>query len=193
MNNEPKGNKETILDVALNLFTLRGYDAVGVQELCAASAISKPTLYHYFGSKHGILNSIMDTKGRQLFRIVEADCEYDHDLVMNLTALTRDVLQFAKAQPIFFRLYLALSVSAPESEGFRSVSALRNDIDDCVRNLFNAAVTDHGNMRGREQVYSETFTALLGNRALAVVNHKFEISDASIHQSVHQFMHGIFS
>jgi len=52
-------NRETILACALQLFSARGYDAVGVQEIVEAVGIQKPTLYHYFGSKAGLLHSLL--------------------------------------------------------------------------------------------------------------------------------------
>ncbi len=32
-----------------------GYDAMGIQRIVEAARITKPTLYHYFGSKQGLL------------------------------------------------------------------------------------------------------------------------------------------
>ena len=52
-------NRENILTCALELFYQRGYDAVGIQEICQAAGITKPTLYHYFGSKYGLLEVLL--------------------------------------------------------------------------------------------------------------------------------------
>ena len=52
-------NKEKILESALDLFYSKGYDAVGVQEIVERSGITKPTLYHYFGSKYGLLEHLV--------------------------------------------------------------------------------------------------------------------------------------
>ena len=53
-------NRENILTCALELFYQRGYDAVGIQEICQAAGITKPTLYHYFGSKYGLLEVLLE-------------------------------------------------------------------------------------------------------------------------------------
>src|SRR5215211_7966667 len=53
------GNRALILDRALGLFAARGYDAVGVQEIVEAAGVTKPTLYHYFGSKRGLLEALV--------------------------------------------------------------------------------------------------------------------------------------
>ena len=54
-------NKEKILETALDLFYAKGYDAVGVQEIAEKSGVTKPTLYHYYGSKYGLLESLIKT------------------------------------------------------------------------------------------------------------------------------------
>ena len=48
-------NKQRILEVGLTLFAQRGYEATSVQEICDQVEITKPTLYHYYGSKQGLL------------------------------------------------------------------------------------------------------------------------------------------
>lgn len=46
-NIETTGNKETIKEIAIKLFSEKGYDAVGVQQICEKAEITKPTLYYY--------------------------------------------------------------------------------------------------------------------------------------------------
>ena len=51
---------ERILQSALELFASNGYDATSVREICAAAGITKPTLYHFFGSKEGVYRALVD-------------------------------------------------------------------------------------------------------------------------------------
>ena len=71
-------NKEKILECALNLFYQKGYDAVGVQEIVTAVGITKPTLYYYYKSKYGLLESLLSEKcnrmNEQLREIGRASC-----------------------------------------------------------------------------------------------------------------------
>ena len=48
-----------ILEEALKLFSNNGYEATGVQEICEQAGVTKPTLYHYFGSKQGLLDAVL--------------------------------------------------------------------------------------------------------------------------------------
>src|SRR4051812_24387581 len=58
---------ERILSTALDLFAVKGYDATAVREICEAAGITKPTLYHFYGSKDGVLRALVSS-GFQRFR-----------------------------------------------------------------------------------------------------------------------------
>ena len=47
--------RESLLDEALKLFSTRGYEAVGVQEVALRAGVTKPSLYHHFGSKERLV------------------------------------------------------------------------------------------------------------------------------------------
>ena len=40
---------------------MKGYDATAVREICEAAGITKPTLYHFFGSKDGVLEALVQS------------------------------------------------------------------------------------------------------------------------------------
>ena len=61
-------DRTTIENAALELFHKRGFDAVKVQDICAACGITKPTFYHYVPSKDDILLRYYD----DVVEIVEA-------------------------------------------------------------------------------------------------------------------------
>ena len=56
-----KNKKEIIMDAALNLFSEKGYAAVGVDEIGAEAGVKGPAIYHYFKGKEAILNDLVDT------------------------------------------------------------------------------------------------------------------------------------
>lgn len=45
---------------ALDLFSRKGYEGTSVRELCEAAGITKPTLYHFYGSKEGVYRALVD-------------------------------------------------------------------------------------------------------------------------------------
>ena len=57
--------KQIITDKALELFSERGYDAVGVGEIAAAVGIKAPSLYNHFPSKQSIFDAIVDATAKR--------------------------------------------------------------------------------------------------------------------------------
>ena len=51
---------DRILLKALALFSDKGYDATSVREICEAAGVTKPTLYHFYGSKEGVYRAIVE-------------------------------------------------------------------------------------------------------------------------------------
>lgn len=51
--------KQKILDEALSLFSVKGYNAVSVEEIATAVGIKAPSLYKHFTSKKDIFDSLM--------------------------------------------------------------------------------------------------------------------------------------
>ena len=56
----PSPSADRILLSALELFSSKGYDATSVREICEAAGITKPTLYHFYGSKEGMYRALVD-------------------------------------------------------------------------------------------------------------------------------------
>lgn len=67
----PINNRTKLLAAATHLFALHGYEAVGVQLIVAAVGVTKPTLYHYFGSKRGLLDALLAASFTDFFAAIE--------------------------------------------------------------------------------------------------------------------------
>ena len=61
--------RSQILKAAADLFARRGYTAATLNEVAAASGVSKATLYHYFSDKHALLEDIVRSHVARLQRI----------------------------------------------------------------------------------------------------------------------------
>ena len=51
--------KDKIMDVALHMFSERGYEAVSVRDICGEVGIKESTLYYHFKNKKDILDSLV--------------------------------------------------------------------------------------------------------------------------------------
>jgi AcrR family transcriptional regulator len=71
-----EARRETIIDTSARLFAANGYHATGINELCDANELGKGALYHYIGSKEGLLvaihDRVMDEVMRGADRVAEA-------------------------------------------------------------------------------------------------------------------------
>lgn len=185
-------NRSKILSNAIHLFSLRGYDAVGVQEIADAVGVKKPTLYHYFGSKSGLLKTILEETFEELFTSLEK-VEYNRNLIDSLKPVARSYFDFALKHRSFYRMQLSMWFSPIESEGFKAVAAINEKQLNILEALFERAAEDHGNMRGRHKAYAATFLGMINTYIGIGLNGYAELNEELVHKSVHQFLHGVFS
>ncbi len=191
--NTAMDNRSNILACALRLFTSRGYEAVGVQEIVDAAGITKPTLYHYFGSKLGLLEALLEEHFSQLHEQVEKAAAYKGDLPLTLNKLAATYFRFAKEHSTFYRMQLAMWFAPPDSDVHRAVFKFDQALHQLVETMFVHAAQDHGNMKGRHQAYAATFVGMVNTYIGLALNGYAQLDDQLVYKAVHQFMHGIFS
>lgn len=180
---------------AVRLFTRRGYDGVGVQEICDSSGITKPTLYHYFGSKRGLIEAIIREQGAPLVEALARAAQYERDIVRSVTRVAECLFDFAEEHPELYRMFLAMWFSPPDSEYAPAVGELFRRQHAILEKLFLDAVPEHGNMRGRHEQYAislrGTVDTYVGLRLQGATGSRG--GRESLHRILHQFLHGVFS
>lgn len=186
-------NRGLILDCALKLFAARGYDAVGVQEIVDAAGISKPTLYHYFNSKRGLLDALLESHFLPLLDGLHAAAAYRGDLKLALEGAAQFYFDFAAQHPAFYRMQLALYFAPPDSEPNQAVAGYNLSQHLLLEALFQQAALDHGNMLGRQRRYAASFLGTINTYAAMQLNSYIVLDESVTRQLVHQFMHGILS
>jgi AcrR family transcriptional regulator len=186
-------NRNRLLECALALFSARGYDAVGIQEVVDAAGVTKPTLYHYFQNKHGLLTALLEKNFSMLLETVRKEAIYQGDLPLTLQKIIQVYFSFAQEHPLFYRMQLTMHFASPDSEPNQAVKSFNLDQYEILQTLFIEATKDHGNMRGRHQAYAATFLGMINTYIGLFLNGYIELNDALVYQAAHQFMHGIFS
>ncbi len=63
--------KTRLLQTAMELMYVRGYNAVGVQEICTHAGVKKGSFYHFFPSKRDLLLEVIDIYGHQVQAVWE--------------------------------------------------------------------------------------------------------------------------
>jgi AcrR family transcriptional regulator len=186
-------NRSILLSHSLELWSQRGYDAVGVQEIVESAGVTKPTLYHYFGSKRGLLDALIEEQSSGLRDAVAAASDYRGDLVATLEAVVRTYFDFAQANGPFYRMQLGFWFAPPQSDEHQAMLANSLGQHATLERLFESATTQHGNMRGRHKAYAATFLGMINTYIGLWLNGYAELDGRLVYQAVHQFMHGILS
>ena len=108
-----------ILQTALGLFSRKGYDATSVREICEASGITKPTLYHFFGSKDGVYRALVDGALEGFQREIAARVAGAGTATDRLRSVARAYFEYAAREREMVRFMLSL-IYSPSSAAPRT-------------------------------------------------------------------------
>lgn len=170
-------NRTILLNCTLDLFASYGYDAVGVQEIVTTAGITKPTLYHYFGSKRGLLDVLLEEKYSQLLKIIADSAIYNGDLPLTLYKIVSSYFNFTVNNLNFYRMSVAMSFSPRESDTYEAILPYLKKQTYIMENLFIVASNDHGNMMGRHKFYSSTLIGMVNTYADLCFSEALELTD----------------
>lgn len=190
-------NRMLLLQCAKELFYAKGYDAVGVQEIVERAGLSKPTLYYYFGSKIGILRTLIEIKFNELRTFVGRALDSQGDIRKHLYCLAEAYCYCFERDREFYMLMMALFYSARENEAYKIIRPYITEFYETVVKMFEDASDQLGNMHGRQRQFAVGFIGTINQYLLVHCEmdpeHKEEIGSEEITSLVNQFMYGIFS
>ena len=70
-----KETQRRILAAAAELFYSQGFRSVGIEAICSKAAVTKPTLYYYFGSKNALIAAYLEERNEAIFSILTRTAE----------------------------------------------------------------------------------------------------------------------
>lgn len=106
---------DRILQKALELFATKGYDATSVREICEAATITKPTLYHFYGSKEGVYRALVNGALEGFRAAVGRALEGEGSVRDRLRRLILASFDAARREPGLSRFVLGLIHHPPNS------------------------------------------------------------------------------
>lgn len=185
-------NRQWILSTALELFSKKGYDGVGMAEICAEAEVSKPTVYYYFQSKKGLFEAILNDYGEVMCDELRKATLTERDFIKNLTDLLKAQIKYAKENPEFFRLYMNLDCNAYDDdfEVFETLSSLRFGVESVYTELFEKSSATFGNMRGHEELFSNIYKSIVESTTKQILNDHLEATEENIFKIVKCFVYG---
>lgn len=185
--------KEKMLSAALKLFAADGYENVGIQKIVEAVDVKKPTLYHYFGSKQGLLVALLEQHFEPFLEDLAGIAVYRGDITLTLENIVKVYFRFALASPDLYRFALSLMYSSEQSEARKTMYPFVERQYTILEEVFRRAEQDHGNMRGRSKRYAVTFQGMINSYITTYFYGQVALSDESAYIACKQYMHGIFS
>lgn len=186
--------RDEMLDQALGLFVQKGFDNVGVQSIVEAVGVQKPTLYHYFQSKSGLLVALLQRDYSPLLERLQTAAAYQGDLPHTLETLARVYFAFALEYGRVYRFALASIYAPRDSELSRAFLPYFTRQHELLAGVFQLATREHGNMKGRHALHAITF---LGALNAMIISHYHDpqvgLGEQQAFLTCKHFMYGIYS
>ncbi|HEY3015297.1 MAG TPA: TetR/AcrR family transcriptional regulator [Nocardioides sp.] len=132
---------DSLLDVAVGIFTERGFDGTSMEQLARAAGLSKSSIYHHVESKDELLRRSLDRALDGLFGVLAAT--EDGRAIDRLEAVVRGSVRVLVAEQPHVTLLLRVRGNTPVE---RQALARRRDFDRAVTRLVERAV-DEGDLR----------------------------------------------
>jgi AcrR family transcriptional regulator len=158
---EPRSN-DRILFKALELFSEKGYDATSVREICEAAGVTKPTLYHFYGSKEGVYRAIVEGALARFRSDMIATLQGDGSLRDRLVAMAGAYIEASLRQPDLARFIMALIHNPPRSAPATDFVGFYDSILTALARAIEAAVAGSQIAPGPTDIRLLIFMGALG-------------------------------
>jgi len=193
-------SKETLLECALTLFSEKGYESAGINEIVQAAGVTKPTLYYFFQSKEGIFQEILKKYYEQFNTILANESvyfpnaeSYENDVLPTLLRIANAYFTFAGENEKFYMMVLSLAFAPPTAQTTILIKPYNIAQYKIITQCFERIAEVHANIKGKERLFACHFVAML-NANIGFWHHGFEeIDEQKARIIVKHFMHGIFS
>lgn len=185
--------RNLILERALGLFADRGYNGVGVEELASAAGVAKPTLYHYFGSKQGVLDALLREQFDPFLGDLAEAAIYEGDLQLALSRIIRTVFDFGAANPQLYWMVLGAELTARDDRATGILSERLDRERALLIDLFIRAALDQGAIKGKERLAAETLLAMMTIHLRLAARGEITLDDTAILYLIRHLIYGIYS
>jgi TetR/AcrR family transcriptional regulator len=162
MATSPAKSTDRILQRSLELFSSKGYDATSVREICAAAGITKPTLYHFYGSKEGVYRAIVEGALERFRADLVRALGTQGALRDRLLRMARAYVEAGVREPDLARFIMALIHNPPRSAPATDFVGFYQGILDELARAVDAAVARGEIAPGPTDVRLLVFMGALG-------------------------------
>jgi len=158
----PAPSADRILASALELFSSKGYDAASVREICETAEITKPTLYHFYGSKEGVYRALVEGALDDFRREIGRALAEPGPAVRRLQRVARVYFESARARRDLLRFIYSLIHNPPSSAPATDFPRFYDEVVARIAGAVEAGVR-RGELRaGRTDLRMIVFMGALG-------------------------------
>jgi AcrR family transcriptional regulator len=186
----PDDTRKELLDRALELFAAYGYDGVGVQQICNAAGVTKPTLYHHFGSKRGLLQTLMEARLEALHAALAEAAAPRLSLAAALTTIAEKTFAYAASERTFYRLYLTLWFAPIRSEAYEVARIFHERHFAAIERMFRDAARSDPALEGRGRALAAAFLGLVNNHIGLALNNYAALNARLARHTAQAFLYG---
>ena len=122
-------SREAVLDAAERLMAEHGYEAATVAALVDEAGVPASSIYHYFGSKEGVLLAVMERGAERFFEFLPVPYRRLGSQTSHLRAVVETVAAALERSPAFLRILVVMAtqpVNAAGGEVHRVVQRVRD-------------------------------------------------------------------
>jgi len=188
-------NKELIMEEALALFSTEGYESTGVAAIVAKASVTKPTLYHYFGSKEGLLRSIYENRFNPFLESLRQVSFDEKDVLTSFQHIFDCYLNYSQKDETFFWLVNHLRKAPAKGVSYSIVKTFYDQEEAIINECICLISKQHKNLQGQEAFLVITCLSLI-NGFIEVKLLKAELESSTVEDTLRltkQFLYGIYS
>jgi TetR/AcrR family transcriptional regulator len=127
-----------ILDAAVRLFSIHGYDGVSMRRIAEAAGVSKANIYHHFSSKEALYFAILRHSASELTALIENLAEGQGSFSARLQGFTAAHVEHLFAHSARVRLVLREAFSGDEEKSRAVVEQMLNGVVNRMIAIFEA-------------------------------------------------------
>jgi len=110
-------SREAVLDAAERLMAGHGYEAATVAALVEEAGVPASSIYHYFGSKQGVLLAVMERGAERFFDALPDLNRRLGSQAQHLQAVVRTIAETLERNPDFLRLLVVMATQSMNGDG----------------------------------------------------------------------------
>ena len=110
-------SREIVLDAAQSLMAEHGYEAATVAAIVERAGIPASSIYHYFGSKEGVLLAVMERGAERFFAELPIPDHRAGSQLEHLRALVETAASTLSRHPDFLRILVVMAAQPIDAEG----------------------------------------------------------------------------